>query len=361
MDRKMATRVEPMLKKLGKLYELNIYHVKLINRGEVNYNFEIATNEGKFFLREYGDRIVRNEEALIFEHRVLDHLMSNGFSRLARPREIRNLEPPEAHCPYPTLVRIGRRYFALFDFIVGRDASNFDLEEAAQTLAYFHKTVENFDHPYRPFFVEAMWERQLRQYDILLAENQKGDYFDETLARFLPQVKHYLAAFKANIRELDNGLKKMVCHNDYHLGNIRIRTNKAYITDFEGVGHNYRTYELAFATIAFCTQEDPGDLTKEKEFWERARKFLKNYTDINALHPEEIKLMPDMLKATYIKLLPGIIRHHYQNTYETDKRLRDETLTTIINSLDWCEEHSPQMVADLQILSRQTASFKRRR
>ena len=361
MDKIMVTRVEPVLEKLGKIYKLNIYYVKPINRGEVNYNFEIATDEGRFFLREYGDRILRNEEDLIFEHRLLDHLMSNGFSRLARPREIENLKLREAHCPYRTLVRIGRRYFALFDFIAGRDASNFDLKEAAQTLAYFHKAVENFDHPYRPFFVEAMSERQLMQYDAWLAENQKGGYFDETLARFLPQVKHYLATFKTNIRELDNGLRKIVCHNDYHLGNIRIRANKAYITDFEGVGHNYRTYELAFATIAFCTQEDPGDLRKEKEFWERAMKFLRNYIDINRLHPEEIELMPSMIEATYVKLLPPIIRHHYQNTGETDKRIRDETLTTIINSLDWCEENSQRMIADLKLISRQTASFERRR
>lgn len=47
------------------------------------------------------------------------------------------------------------------------------------------------------------------------------------------------------------------------------------------MGHNYRCYELAFATIAFRTQEDPGDLKKETEFWGKARKFLKNYTDIS--------------------------------------------------------------------------------
>ena len=361
MDRKMAASIEPAIETLGKIYELNIYHVKPINKGEVNYNFEIATNEGKFFLREYGDKIIREEKDLIFEHRVLDHLMRNGFARLARPRKVRNSELWEAHCPYPTLVSIGRRYFAVFDFIAGRDASNCDLEEAARTLAYFHNAIEDFEHPYCPFFLEDMWEKQLRQYRILLAENQKRDCFDETLGRFLPRVEHYLAAFKANIQESDNGLKKMVCHNDYHLGNIRMRAKKAYITDFEGVGHNYRTYELAFAIIAFCTQEDPGDLEKEKEFWQKARGFLKNYIAINGLHPEEIELMPSMIKATYVKLLPRIIRHHYQNTYETDKRIKDETLTTIINSLDWCEQHSQQMIADLEIISRQTTSFPRRR
>lgn len=360
MDRETAARIKPTIEKLGELYELDVYHVKPINKGEVNYNFEISTNEGKFFLREYGNKIIRNEEDLIFEHRVLDHLMRNGFSRLARPRKVRNPELPDAHCPYPTLVRIGRRYFALFDFIAGRDASNFDLEEAARTLAHFHKAIEDFGHPYRPFFVADMWEKQLWQCELLLAENQKGDCFAEALAEFLPQVKHYLNTFKGNIHELDSGLKKLVCHNDYHLGNIRVRAGKAYITDFEGVGHNYRTYELAFATIAFCTQEDPGDLEKEKEFWAKARKFLRNYTDINGLHPEEMELMPSMIKATYVKLLPHIIRHHYQNTYEADKRIRDETLTTIINSLNWCERHSQQMIADLQTITGQTASLKRR-
>jgi len=360
MDRKMAASIEPAIETLGKIYELNIYHVKPINKGEVNYNFEIATNEGKFFLREYGDKIIREEKDLIFEHMVLAHLRRNGFSRLARPREVRNLELREAHCPYPTLVRIGRRYFALFDFIAGRDANNSDLEEAARTLAYFHEAIESFESPYRPFFVEDMWQKQLRQYEILLAEKQKRDYFDETLSKFLPQVKHYLATFKASIYRLDNGLKKIACHNDYHLGNIRIRAKKAYITDFEGVGHNYRTYELAFATIAFCTLEDPGDLTKEREFWQKASKFLQNYIDINGLHPEEIELIPSMIKATYVKLLPRIIRHHYQNTYETDKRIKDETLATIINSLDWCEQHSQQMIAELKIIAGQRASFKRR-
>ena len=348
----MATRLEPLIEKLAKIYGLDIYHVEPINKGEVNYNFEVATNEGKFFLREYGDKILRKEEDLIFEHMVLEHLMANGFSRLARPREVRNLELQEAHYPYPTLVRIERRYFAVFDFIAGRDASNSDLEEAAQTLAHFHKVIEDFEHPYRPFFINDVWQEQLRQYQVLLAENQGKDHFDETLSRFLPQVEHYLNIFKANIHELDNGLKKLACHNDYHLGNIRVRAKKAYITDFEGVGHNYRTYELAFATIAFCTLEDPGDLTKEREFWQKASKFLQNYIDINGLHPEEIELMPSMIQATYVKLLPRIIGHHYQNTYETDKRIRDETLTTIINSLDWCEEHSQQMVADLRALVR---------
>ena len=360
MDKEMAASVEPVIKKLGKIYELKIYNVEPINRGEVNHNFEITTNEGKFFSREYGDKIIRSEEDLIFEHRVLDHLIRNGFTRLARPREVRNLALQGAHCPNPTLVRVGRRYFALFDFIAGRDASNFDLEEAARTLAYFHKAIESFEHPYRPFFVEDMWEKQLRQYEILLAQNQRKDYFEETLGRFLPQVEHYLNTFKASIHESDNGLKELVCHNDYHLGNIRMSAKKAYIIDFEGVEYNYCSYELAFATIAFCTQEDPGDLKKEQEFWEKAKRFIKNYTDVGGLHPEEIKLMPSMLKATYVKLLPRIIRHHYQNTYETDKRIRDETLTIIINSLDWCEEHSQQMIADLKLISEQTASFARR-
>jgi len=259
------------------------------------------------------------------------------------------------------LVGIRSRYFAVFDFVEGRDAIHSDLEEAAKTLAYLHRTIENFEHPCCPFFIEDMWEKQLRQYEILLARNRKRDYFDETLSKFMPQVQHYLNAFRANIYQLNKGLKKLVCHNDYHLGNIRIRAGKAYITDFEGVGHNYRTYELAFAIIAFCTQEDPGDLRKEKEFWEKARNFIKNYVNINGLYPKEIELMPSMIKATYIKLLPKIIRHHYQNTYETDKRIRDETLSTIINSFNWCEEHYQYMTDDLKTMSRQTVSFERRR
>jgi Ser/Thr protein kinase RdoA (MazF antagonist) len=223
MDREMAASMEPVIEKLGEIYKLDIYHVKPINKGEVNYNFEIATNEGKFFLREYGDRIIRGEKDLILEHRVLDHLMRNGFARLARPRKVRNPELWEAHCPYPTLVSIGGRYFAVFDFIAGRDASNFDLEEAARTLAHFHNAIKDFEHPHCPFFIEDMWGKELMPYQISLAENQKRDCFDETLWRFLPQVERYLAAFKANIHESDNGLKRMVCHNDYHVGNIRIR------------------------------------------------------------------------------------------------------------------------------------------
>jgi len=352
VGRKMTKISKPIIEKLRRTYNLDIFDVKPINAGMVNHNFEISTNEGKFFLREYGDKTMRKEVDLIYEHRALDHLMRNGFVRLARPRKIRNLNLGEVHCPYPTLVRVGAKYFAIFDFIEGRDASNSDLEEAARTLAHFHNAVGNFKHPYHPFFIEDMWENQLKEYTALLAERKKTDYFDEVLKRFLPKVKHYLNTFKTNIHELDNGLKKLVCHNDYHLGNIRIKSNKAYIIDFEGVGHNYRIYELAFAIIAFCTWEDPGDLKKEKDFCGKAKRFIENYMNISGLTLEEIALMPSMIKATYIKLLPKIIRHHYQNTFETDKRIKDETLTTIINSVNWCNDNSKRMIADIKSVSR---------
>ena len=352
MNKGMVEIDGSLVEKLGKVYGLNVRDVKPIERGEVNRNFEVYTCDDRFFLREYGDGIIRNEEDLIFEHRVLNHLTCSGFSRLARPISVKNLNLEGTRFPCSTIVSIDGRYYALFEFIDGRDAGHRDLEEAAWTLGCFHNTIENFGHSWRSFFIENLWERELAQHELRLACSEKRDFFIEVLAELLPRVEHYLHRFNARIRELDSRLKKLTCHNDYHLGNVRMNSGRAYITDFEGVACNYRAYEVAFAVVAFCTQEDPGDLREEKGFWAQAGRFFKSYINASDLHTVEIELMPSMITATYIKLIPRIIRHHFEGTHETDKRIRDETLITIANSFDWCEEYSSRIIADLRAMNR---------
>lgn len=343
-------RFEAIIDKIEKAYALEIYHVRPINAGMVNNNFEIVTNEGIFFLRIYGDKIIRNESDLILEHRVLNHLTGAGFERFAKPLNIKNSNHRYLRTPFKTLLRIGEKHYAVFDFIEGRDASNSDYKVAARTLAYYHNAVKNFECPSSAFFTDNIWESYLTEYVHLQLENPKTD-FDKILSRFLSDVRDYLQDINVTLHERDYGLLRLTCHNDYHPGNIRIRKDKAYITDFEGVGYNYRIYELAFAVIGFCTKKDPGDLKKEVNFWKEAKVFFANYTNISKLAPEEIELIPEMIKATYIILLPRIIRHHYQNTIETDKRIKDETLSTIINSFDWCNENSRLIIEDLKSMN----------
>ncbi len=347
MEANKDIRIDSLIGRLSAIFDLHIDNFKKINKGEVNSNYELDTNEGKLFLRKYRENIKRGEEDLTFVHRVLENLKSVGFEMFAGPRKTKNPNLNGVFYPYPTLVKMGSEYFAVFEFIEGRDACNSDFELTARTLAYYHNAVKDFECPPRTFFTEVIWQNQLREYEHLILKNPETD-FDKTLSRFIPTVRDFLRALNVALHESDSTLIKLVCHNDYHQGNIRIRDDKAYVTDFEGVGCNYRIYELAFAAIAFCTDEDPGNLKNEKDFWEKAKIFIKSYMNISKLTTEEIDFIPAMIKATYVKLLPRIIRHHYQNTIETDKRIKDETLSTIIDSFDWCNKNSRLIIEDLK-------------
>ncbi len=261
---------ERLTETIRRLMEENYNPGKLTRVKEVlggychkSYAVWMSTNDHayRYFLRLYNPYVIENE--ILFEHALLNHLRSNGFTHAAAIVPCRNREtvvctpPPENH-------RGTRALWALFEFLEGEDLYSWtytDLTDkefisAAEILAHLHHCGHGFKKPpgadraqsrimeFMPTFKET-FSAFLEQ-----ADDRRCDRLFKDNFKPIREALDYAASFDVRFQ----GMPEIPIHCDYHPGNLKFRDEKVVgIFDFDWSKIDYRLFDVALGLVYFTS------------------------------------------------------------------------------------------------------------
>ena len=259
---------------LGKLTR-----VKEILGGYCNKSYAVWMSThghtNRYFLRLYNPKTIKNE--ILFEHALLNHLRSKGFTFAAAIVPCRN-HATVVYTPPPENHRGERTFWALFEFLEGEDKYSWtytDLTKkefisAAEIFVHLHNCGIGFKKPpgidrAQPRIMEFMptfkktFTAFLEQADDRLCDRLFKDNFEP-----ICNALDYAASFDIRFQ----GMEELPIHCDYHPGNLKYKNNRVVgIFDFDWSKIDLRLFDLALAMVYFCSCRDgrmSGSLVPEK-------------------------------------------------------------------------------------------------
>ncbi|MCK4670742.1 MAG: phosphotransferase [Nanoarchaeota archaeon] len=258
---------------LKHLLELNygLSDIKL-EKNEVGYNnesYNISSNKGKFFLKQYFRLPMDILEEMLD---LISYLKESGLP-VAKPLKTKDKTYFTLYKDMPCV---------LFTHLEGKIKFDFTKEElydAGLQLAKFHKIIKN----YRVTFVTVDKDYNSTEWydkNIRLLKTQKTDEAYEIVREFYPLDKKY------NL----NDLPMCLLHWDYRDQNVLFKSGKVSgIIDFERLMFDNRIYDLIFGAIGFCCQDGILDM-------EKLQAFYNGYSEQIALTKEEKEIFGPLLK-----------------------------------------------------------------
>ena len=225
------------------------YAVWMVNRGQKN----------QYLLRLYNPGTAKSE--IVFEHALLNHLKSNGFSLAAAVIECRDNEtlvqtpPPDGH-------RGRVAYWAIFEFLDGEDRyswTNTDLTDtelvsAAEIFARLHHCGHGFKKPpgadrAQPRIMEILPAFRDRFSACLdKAANRRSDRLLNSHFGLIDDAVGFAMGFDDGFQ----GMPGVPIHCDYHPGNLKFAGEKVVgVFDFDWSKIDYRLFDIALALIYF--------------------------------------------------------------------------------------------------------------
>jgi homoserine kinase type II len=358
-DLKNAHLTETIRRLMEQNYDLGrLTRVREIVGGYCNKSYAVwmAADDRprRYFLRLYNPNVIEKE--ILFEHALLNHLRSNGFTLAAAIVPCRSgatvlpTPPPENHQAQKAL-------WALFEFLEGEDKYSWTHTEltdkefisAAEVLAHLHHCGHGFEKPpgadrvqpqimeFIPTFKKtfsAFWE-------------QAGDRRCDRLFQ-----KHFESICKAldHAASLDSkfqGMPKIPIHCDYHPGNLKYHDEKCVgIFDFDWSKIDYRLFDVALGLVYFTSIWD------DRKTGLRAAKFslfLRTYDQacrrlafIDPLSKQEQKYLVSMLAIANLYVLNWDLVDFYQTSEPDD----DEYYTFVdhnISLIHWIAAHGGEL------------------
>jgi homoserine kinase type II len=215
----------------------------------------------RYFLRLYNPGVVEKE--ILFEHALLRHLRSRGFTLAARIIPCRNgatlvtTPPPENHGGT-------KAFWALFEYLEGEDKYSWtdthltdpEFISAAEILAQLHHCGHGFRKP------DGADRAQPRIMAFIPTLKQ-------VFTGFLERVDHrrsgrlFADNFESICQALDHaisfdtrfqGMPELPIHCDYHPGNLKYLDEKGVgIFDFDWSKIDYRLFDVALGLIYFTS------------------------------------------------------------------------------------------------------------
>ena len=315
--------------------------------------------EGRYFLRLYNPNVVESE--ILFEHALVNHLRSKGFTLAAAVIPTRNgttlvhTAAPEAHCNDKAL-------WALFEFLEGEDKYSWthtdltdnEFRNAAEILAHLHHCANGFDTPpgtgrvqpkimaflptLKQTFSGFLQKAQDRRCDRLFKE-----HFD-SISASLDQGVAADERFK--------GMLKIPIHCDYHPGNLKYRDEKGVgIFDFDWSKIDYRLFDVALGLVYFTSIWDdaqPGlRLDKLSLFLNAYNAACGQLEHITPLTEGERRNLIPMLSIANLYVLNWDLVDFYGLSQPDD----DEYFIYInhnIGLMHWIARHSDEIKAKME-------------
>lgn len=308
----------------------------------------------RYFLRLYNSNVIENE--ILFEHALLNHLRSNGFTLAAAIVPSRSgatvltTPPPENH-------QAKRAIWALFEFLEGEDKYSWtytkltdkEFISAAEVLAYLHHCGHAFEKPpgtdrvqppimeFIPTFKKTFsaFSKQAgdRRCDRLFKDNFK------TICKALDDAASMDVRFQ--------GMKKIPIHCDYHPGNLKFRDEKGIgIFDFDWSKIDYRLFDVALGLVYFTSiwNEQAAGLRPDKFvlFLSTYNEACQRFAHIGPLTKQERKYLVPMLSIANLYVLNWDLVDFYGTPNQND----DEYCSYInhnIGLMHWLAHHENEL------------------
>jgi homoserine kinase type II len=280
------------LKKIFSKWDLGeVKEIKKAEKGVVNHNWIVKTDKGKYVFR--GLSKYKKLKNLEFELKYLDSLNKAGFE-YEIPKAISDRKGKK-------LIKVGENYVFVYGFIEGNVKKTFgkkEIKEMAKMTANYHKILEKSNinsgkgkcKPYLKDLILNEIKEYKKDISKLRIQKKEGKIFLKEVGKLLP-------IFDELDEEGYGKLKQYSIHSDMNPENVIWKGNKLTgVIDFENVPG---LTEPLIKDIAIILQigcsKDGGTLKIRK-----AKYFIKEYRKHRKLTNQEIKILPDIIAATYV-------------------------------------------------------------
>ncbi len=320
------------------LGELRTIH--RVERGFVNENWIVETNQGRYFLKRRHPHL-RQPDVIRVQHALVKHLRQAGF-------------PAPAVVPTAdgeTLLILDSECYEIQEYIEGTPYVHTNpahFQEAASTLSLYHARVQGFvpqalcdlGNLYSPAILSAnltnltaAWELE-RDPDLTQIVRRLETHASDLTTRF---ANH-------------GALPHLVIHGDYYAGNLLFVVDRIVgVVDYDKTRWQPRVVELAEALIYFASPR-PGHL-KHLVYpgflrWEPFARFLHHYARATPLDENEALALPDYIRCIWLAI-------SLQRLLEKDPRPTEapEALREALALGDWAATNAPQMAKHVRSTS----------
>jgi homoserine kinase type II len=306
-------------------------------RGYNNTSYAITTRRNKtvqqYFFRRYKSGI--QEEEIIFEHDIVNHLLSKKFAPIAR---VFRTKGGNTYCiQFDEGDQKRQIFYAIFDFIPGEDkytwveneCSNLELQRSAEILAQYHHAVADLQpggHRFEPKIFELI--PQIGE-NILSSLNQlKGTAFDAYLQDHIDDILANLSFAKEYLKSnIFSDCPQIVIHCDYHPGNLKFDGEQVVgLFDFDWSKIDYRCFDVALAIWYFSSiwkGEFDGTLIQDKVqvFLNSYQTTLSALPDLVPLNETELRHLPIMIGMANLYILNWTIPDYYSKDVDPEEYL----------------------------------------
>jgi homoserine kinase type II len=299
---------------LGKLTR-----VKEILGGYCNKSYAVwmSANDHthRYFLRLYNPEVLENE--VMFEHALVKHLRSNGFTLAAgiipciEGTTLVETPPPDNHSAK-------RAIWALFEFLEGRDKycwtdtelTDKELTSAAEALADLHHCGNGFEKP------PGANRAQDRIMEFMSTfENTFSCALEQTEdLRYNQLFRDHINAIQKAIEGLSSleirfrSMPELPIHCDFHPGNLKFSDEKCVgVLDFDWAKIDYRLFDVALALVYFTSNWEKGAAGMKADSFSL---FLRNYNEtcqqlpiISPLTRQEQRYLAPMISIANLYVL----------------------------------------------------------
>jgi homoserine kinase type II len=294
---------ESLAKTICRLMEENydlcqLNHAEEILGGYCNKSYAIwMSNEDqkcRYFLRLYNSNTLEHE--ILFEHGLLNHLRSNGFTLSASIIPCRNGETV-AHTQSPDNQQNNRLFFTLFTFLEGEDKyswtySNLTDKEfvsTAEVLAHFHHCGHGFKKPFGADRVQPRIMNFIPTFKDTFSSflEHAGDGRCDSIFKdnfnTICKTLDYAVSFDVKFK----GMKELPIHCDYHPGNLKYCDEKVVgLFDFDWSKIDYRLFDVALGLIYFTSiWGDQAEGLRQDEFNLFLNKYNEACSRLNHIYP----------------------------------------------------------------------------
>lgn len=347
----MGLATEIIYRLIEENYDLGqVTRIKEVTGGYCNKSYALWMSTGdhshRYFLRLYNPVVIENE--ILFEHALLRHLRSKGFSLAAAIVGCRNGDtlvetpPPENH-------RGTRAFWALFEFLEGEDKYSWtqtnltdkEFISAAEILADLHHCGHGFKKPpgadrAQPRIMEFLPTFK-NTFDALLtkAEDRRCDRLIKENYSPICEALDSAVSFDVSFQ----GMPQIPIHCDYHPGNLKFSNEKVVgIFDFDWSKIDYRLFDVALALVYFTSDwNDPATGLRPDKF----SLFLSTYHQacrhlphINPMTEQEHRYLVPMLSIANLFVLNWELVDFY-DTAEPDDNMHFGFIAHNIGLLQW--------------------------
>lgn len=265
--------------------------LRVLEKGVVNRNIEIACARGKFVLRQVPP--YRTEKELRFDMAYLDYLRSKRF-----PYEV----PAVIQTARGSLfARLHGRFYWLYRYIEGRTLGKLGLShlrQAARMMTLYHSLMEKSGldngREHDLFHRERVLE-EIRSYrSQILGSSRK----DTASAIFMEESEKLIPILESLDEGSYSSLGRYPLHRDITPENLIWRDQRLVgLVDFENVSSYKEPFVKDIAVMfqhSFRTHGYRLDL-------EMTRHFLASYLRIRDLSSSELGLIPDLIVSGFIE------------------------------------------------------------